>query len=84
MSVAAIMATTLSVVLAYLGSKHQQWLAAPLPGFPALSSAALASIVAATAWFDALPIGTAVIAWLTTSMLVAIAIFASTPIFRHR
>ena len=77
MNVAAALATTLAVVLAHLSSRHQRWLSAPLPGFPARSSAVLASFVGLAAWLDAQPVASAVFAWLMTSVLVAIAISAS-------
>jgi hypothetical protein len=73
----AILGTTLAVLLWYLASEHQQWLSAPLPRFPAYSSAVLASLVGATAWFNALPATSAFFSWLTTSMLAAMAIAAS-------
>lgn len=82
MGVLAACMTVLAVALCYSASSHQRWLRTPLPTFPARASAALAAVVAFTAWLQVLTFASAVFALLTTAMLAALAVSSSAVVTR--
>lgn len=73
MLTAALVASALAIVLAFLATPRQRWLPV-LPAFPTRVTAVLAAIVALKGWTEALGAGETTFAWLTALMLGAIAL----------
>lgn len=63
-----------SVLVFYLGTRHQRFLAAPLPPALSLSGGASAFLLALWAWTETLPFATALFTGLAVAMVGLIAL----------
>ena len=73
--IVVVIASASAFAFAYYASSYQRSLRQPLPAFPAHTSAILSAIVALRGWAEALGAVPGLLAWLSTLIAAALALW---------